>query len=143
MQKNSASGFEAISHSVAETFEIGQRVAQMMRPGLPLLLTGDLGAGKTTLVKGIIHSLTGVDPQFICSPTYTYLHLYPHDNPFCAHFDLYRLSCFEDFQALGFCDYLFAPWMTCIEWPERVPEITGQLLIMEHLTSCERRIRVL
>ncbi len=95
---------------------VGQTIASQIRPGDVLLLHGDLGAGKTTLSKSIIHSLTGVDPMLIDSPTFTYVNEY---SPNIFHFDLYRLTSEETFYEKGFDEYFSENTICIVEWPER------------------------
>jgi tRNA threonylcarbamoyladenosine biosynthesis protein TsaE len=99
-----------ISRSAAETMEFGRQLARTLRPGDVVALTGDLGAGKTCLVKGIAAGL-GVTHE-ITSPTFTLIHEYPP----LAHVDLYRL---DSTYGLGLEEYLATPWITVIEWAEK------------------------
>src|SRR5712671_1234439 len=100
-----------ISHGAAETMAFGRQLAAELRPGDVVALTGDLGAGKTCLVKGIAAGL-GVT-QEVTSPTFTLIHEYPP----LAHVDLYRL---DSAHGIGLEDYLGGPWITVIEWAEKI-----------------------
>lgn len=103
-----------ISHSAADTIAFGRQLAATLKPGDVLALSGDLGAGKTCLVKGIAAGL-GVT-QEITSPTFTLIHEYPP----LAHVDLYRLdSAF----GIGLEDYLTPLWITVIEWAEKAESL--------------------
>ena len=98
-----------------ELASLGDEIAKQLQPGDTLLLKGEMGAGKTTLAKEIIHRLTGVDKEEITSPTFSYVHEYEH----VYHFDLYRLPTPQEFEARGFEEY-FTPHAVCIiEWPEK------------------------
>ncbi|MCG3150074.1 MAG: tRNA threonylcarbamoyladenosine biosynthesis protein TsaE [Verrucomicrobiae bacterium] len=99
-----------ISHSAADTLQFGRQLAATLKPGDVLALSGDLGAGKTCLVKGIAAGL-GIT-QAVTSPTFTLIHEYPP----LAHVDLYRL---DSAAGIGLEDYLDAPWITVIEWADR------------------------
>lgn len=102
-----------ISYSDTETREIALALGAELEMGSVICLSGDLGAGKTTFVKGIAEA-RGISPLDVTSPTYTYLHLIET----LAHFDLYRLQGREQFFSMGFDEYLEGEHIVCIEWPE-------------------------
>lgn len=108
------------SESEAETLAVGQIIATGLRNGDVLCLHGDLGAGKTTLMKGIAKEYTGIEPSEVTSPTFTYLHIYSGKREL-YHFDLYRLPYPEDFITAGFPEFLSSTHVCCIEWPEKAP----------------------
>ncbi len=89
---------------------------QLQKPCV-LALFGDLGAGKTTFMKGIAQGLEVENPLSVSSPTFTYLHIYEGRLPL-YHFDLYRLTSYEQFRALGFEEYLRSDGVCCIEWAD-------------------------
>ncbi len=99
--------------------EFGLRLAQ--EPLLPRLVTlyGDLGAGKTTFLKGFISAATGLSPEEVTSPTFTTLHLYEGREPL-YHFDLYKLVEPKEFFSQGFGEFITEETLCCIEWPERI-----------------------
>jgi len=94
--------------------EFGRQLAESLKPGDVVALTGDLGAGKTCLVKGIALGL-GIT-QDITSPTFTIIHEYPP----LAHVDLYRL---DSVYGIGLENYLGGPWITVIEWAEKIESL--------------------
>jgi tRNA threonylcarbamoyladenosine biosynthesis protein TsaE len=103
--------------SPEEMFQFGVEIAHRLgKPHLIVALKGDLGAGKTTFLKGFISTLANIDPHQIQSPTFTYLQIY--DN--LCHFDLYRLKHVEQFISAGFADHLQNDGICCIEWADRV-----------------------
>jgi tRNA threonylcarbamoyladenosine biosynthesis protein TsaE len=109
--------------SPEEMFAWGAEMARLLaRPNLILALRGDLGAGKTTFLKGFISTLTGTPPHLIQSPTFTYLQVYEGDIPL-YHFDLYRITHATQFTSAGFGDYLKAGGISCLEWADRIEEI--------------------
>src|SRR5258707_12703275 len=106
-----------ISHTPAETMEFGRQLATTLRPGDVIALTGDLGAGKTCLVKGIAAGL-GIT-QDVTSPTFTLIHEYRGGRLPLAHVDLYRLNDELEAINIGIEDYLNGAGLTVIEWAER------------------------
>jgi tRNA threonylcarbamoyladenosine biosynthesis protein TsaE len=113
-----------ISRSLEETADFAKEVAGLLTPGTVLLLFGEMGAGKTTFAKTIISLLTGIDDATITSPTFTYMNLYStKERNIVCHFDLYRLKNSTDFLQAGFEEYLSHPYITLIEWPERMEEL--------------------
>lgn len=105
--------------SEAETEALGRRLGGMCGPGTLLALTGDLGSGKTRLVKGVASGL-GVDPAGVTSPTFVLMNLYEGRHRI-AHFDLYRLEGEVDLPSLGFHD-VRDDSVVLVEWAEKVPE---------------------
>lgn len=132
-----------LSKSSEETEEIGRRIArEHLSQGDVLCLTGDLGAGKTTLTKGIIQELTGSAKDAIVSPTFTYLNIYSGAIT-VYHFDLYRLCCQEEFLEAGFDEFLNEEAICCIEWPDKLPEtlqIKKKFIHIHYLSQTERKI---
>lgn len=111
-----------------------------MEAGAVICLFGDLGAGKTTLIKGIVSALTQTVPEEVCSPTFAYLNIYEGKCP-VYHFDLYRLEDEEAFLSLGFEEFLFSNGVCCIEWSERIAALLPPRTIRVTLTHVaeERR----
>mgnify|MGYP003395576004 CR=1 FL=1 len=99
------------------TAELGKKIAAGLRPGNVVALSGDLGAGKTTLARAIIRALTGTDEP-VPSPTFTLLQQYPSERGVIWHYDWYRLKHAEDIFELDFEEAL-ATGITLIEWPQR------------------------
>lgn len=104
------------TESAVDTAAFGARLGELLKPGMVLLLYGDLGAGKTCFAGGIIRAL-GVD-EHVTSPTFTLVNEYDGTLP-VAHFDLYRLDDPEELFDIGFEEYLDGRWVVLIEWPER------------------------
>ena len=135
---------EIISHSAEETIELGRRLAQRLHPPVLVLLSGDLGSGKTTLSKGIISGLGAAREEDVTSPTFTLVHVF-HNHAKVYHVDLYRLEQSADVESLGLEDALSEPAVMLIEWPDRFtlrtdwPRVTVQL---EHMEGDARRIAV-
>ncbi len=114
------------THSEEETFLLGQEIAKEMlkEKSLVVALTGDLGAGKTTLAKGIVHGLTHIPFEEITSPTFQYASLFTSQDGSVrvSHLDLWRLTSFEEFLDLGLGE-LLQDGYCIIEWPDRIKEI--------------------
>lgn len=107
------------------TLAFGTHLANAIEPGLVLYLHGDLGAGKTTLVRGLVHAL-GYGGK-VKSPTYTLVENYTIARPTSLlnlyHFDLYRFNDDEEWEAAGFRDYFNAESVCLIEWPEKAENV--------------------
>ena len=108
-----------ITNSAEETMQYGVELGRTLQTNEILCFYGELGAGKTTLIKGIVSGYTDHPIDEVSSPTFTYLHIY--DNVF--HFDLYRLKGPTQFLEMGFDEYFQAGGVCLIEWPERIADI--------------------
>ena len=97
--------------------ELGARLIRAARPGTVITLNGDLGTGKTTLVRGALEACGVTDG--VRSPTYTLIEYYALDTMTLVHFDLYRLADAEELEYLGYRDYLNDETLCFIEWPEK------------------------
>jgi tRNA threonylcarbamoyladenosine biosynthesis protein TsaE len=135
---------EVITHSAGETIAWGRRLAERLPPPLLILLSGDLGTGKTTLTKGLVAGLHAAQEDDVTSPTFTLLHEYGTAQK-VFHGDLYRLESFHDFETLGLEDVFAKPAIIILEWSDKFPLKTPwpQLrILLEHLGGDSRRIRV-
>ncbi len=108
---------ELLIESADQMRALGARLSDACSGGGVITLAGELGSGKTTLVRGALER-RGVRDG-VRSPTYTLIELYPFTDLTLAHFDLYRLGDPEELEYLGFRDYLDADTLCLIEWPER------------------------
>jgi tRNA threonylcarbamoyladenosine biosynthesis protein TsaE len=132
-----------ISHSQDETIEYGRRLAAELRPGSVLALSGELGAGKTCLVKGIARGL-GVQ-QEVTSPTFTLIHEYRDGRLPLYHVDLYRLDSVEAAVGIGIEEYLPGDGVTVIEWAEKIESLLPlgtKRLRLSLVNDTSRRIEV-
>lgn len=114
-----------ISHGLEDTYNLAQELAQKLLPGSVLLLSGDLGAGKTTFVKGFAVGL-GIDESKVTSPSFGLIHEYRDGRIPFAHADLYRLgpNISEDvLEEIGFYEYLNGKWIVAVEWADYYPDI--------------------
>lgn len=107
-----------VTHSEEETRAVARDLAARLRPGAVLLLSGDLGAGKTAFVKGLAEGL-GIDPDDVSSPTFTLLHEYGGGRLVLYHADLYRLDAAEA-EDIGLQDAGVSSGVLAIEWAERL-----------------------
>jgi len=108
-----------LSHSVADTERVAGDFARGLAPGTCVALHGDLGAGKTQFVRGIVAALGG-DPRSVSSPTYVLLHVYPTPRLPVYHLDAYRVFGPDDFEQIGFGELLEQNGIVIVEWPSRV-----------------------
>jgi len=126
--------------SPADTQALGELIGRLLQPPVLLLLSGDLGAGKTCLVQGVARGLGVPADEPVASPSYTLLNIHQGRCPL-HHFDLYRLAHPEDLLDLGFDEYLESG-VTVVEWADRIPELpTGGLrLHIEYIDEMGRRL---
>src|ERR1700683_4364149 len=109
---------EFVSQSSEETVARGREIAAALRAPVLVLLSGDLGSGKTTLTKGIISGLGAAREEEVTSPTFTLVHVF-HNHCKVYHVDLYRVYNFRDLESLGLEDALSEQAVIIIEWSER------------------------
>ena len=134
--------------SAEETVATGRAIAAQFTPGLSLILRGDLGAGKTTLVKGIAEALGAAKAEQVTSPTFTLVHEYEgtlHGEPVLLyHLDLYRLEEQRELLALGL-DEMMAEGIVLIEWGEKFPSLVARVdgeIALSHRGGDSRLIRL-
>jgi tRNA threonylcarbamoyladenosine biosynthesis protein TsaE len=128
---------EFTTQSGADTIEVGRKLVELMKPPQLLLLRGDLGTGKTTLVKGIAQALDAAEPDEVTSPTFTLLHEYEgtlHGKPVkLYHIDVYRLEGERQLETLGLDELLTSDALVLIEWGDKFKSIrkkaTGEIAI--------------
>jgi len=119
------------SHSGKETIEVGHRIAELLVPPKFLILRGDLGAGKTTLVKGIAEALDAAEPDEVTSPTFTLIHEYEgtravngrREPVMLYHLDLYRIQNERQLDSLGLDDLIGPESIVLVEWGEKFPSV--------------------
>jgi tRNA threonylcarbamoyladenosine biosynthesis protein TsaE len=141
--------FEFTTQSGAETIAVGQSLAALLQPPHLLLLRGDLGAGKTTLVKGIAQALDAADADEVTSPTFTLLHEYDgawEGKPVkLFHLDVYRLEGERQLETLGLDELLTPDALVLVEWGEKFKSLqkksSGEIAIVS-MGGDARRITV-
>jgi tRNA threonylcarbamoyladenosine biosynthesis protein TsaE len=131
------------TRSEAGTLAMGERVAEMLLPAPKLIvLRGDLGAGKTTLVKGVATALGAAEAEDVTSPTFTLVHEYVGRKVRLFHLDLYRLETERELLTLGVEEMAEQPdALVLVEWGEKFPSIVGRAdgeIAIEHAGGDER-----
>jgi tRNA threonylcarbamoyladenosine biosynthesis protein TsaE len=126
---------DEITHSPAETEALGERFGKRLRAGDMVLLTGELGAGKTTFVRGLARGTASIAP--VASPTFQLVRVYP-GRVQLAHIDLYRIETPSELGDLGL-DELLDQGAVVVEWGDRLEAAAAALIALEHLGG-ERRV---
>lgn len=120
------------TESAEETISLGEQIARELPARAAVLLIGNLGAGKTTLAKGIVKGLGAGEPDDVSSPTFTLIHEY---GPKVFHIDLYRLDRAEEVATLGLDEIFDREAVVLIEWGERFLETMPRQRIEIRLTT--------
>ena len=129
--------YEFTTQSGADTVAVGRKLAGLLKPPQFLLLRGELGTGKTTLVKGIAQALDAAEPDEVTSPTFTLIHEFDgsrEGKPVkLYHLDVYRLESERQLETLGLDDLLTPDALVVVEWGEKFKSIrkraTGEIVI--------------
>ncbi len=135
---------EFLTHSSEETIARGREIGQRLKPPVLVLLSGDLGAGKTTLTKGLASGLGAAEEDEVTSPTFTLVHKYERDSR-VYHVDLYRIGDIRDLETLGLEDVFSEKAVVIVEWPDRLALRTDWPTVqiyLEHVSEDTRRIRI-
>lgn len=135
---------EVISSSPDETMEIGRQLASRLRAPVLVLLSGELGSGKTTITKGIISGLGVAREEEVTSPTFTLVHVF-RNHVRVYHVDLYRIEGLHDLESLALEDAFAEPAVVIIEWAERFTLRTDWprvVIRLDHLEADRRRITI-
>jgi tRNA threonylcarbamoyladenosine biosynthesis protein TsaE len=135
---------EIISTSPEETIRHGRELGAQLHSPVLVLLSGELGAGKTTLTKGLISGLGAAREEEVTSPTFTLVHAF-RNHVKVYHVDLYRVSGFSDLETLGLDDILAQPAVVIVEWPEKLTLRTDWPVLkirLEHVDDTRRRIAI-
>ncbi len=139
---------EILTQSSEETTEFGRTLAARLKAPVLVLLKGDLGAGKTTLTKGIISGLGAAREEDVTSPTFNLVHVFKTQSTppvKVFHVDLYRLEGAHDLESIALEDILSEPSIVIIEWSERLTLRTDWPIVrieLDHAGEDVRRIRV-
>ena len=133
-----------VSHSAEETIAKGREIAAALHPPVIVMLSGELGSGKTTLTKGIISGLGAAREEDVTSPTFTLVHRYEGATR-VYHVDLYRVTSFQDFETLGLEDVFDEQAVVIVEWSEKFPLRSDWPVLriqLDHIDEDSRRITV-
>ena len=134
---------EIISRSREETMRLGNAIALQAGAGDIICLFGDLGSGKTTLVKGMAKGLK-INPTHLNSPTFVLFNIYEGKLPL-YHFDLYRLEKAREILNLGYEEYFYGKGVTVVEWAERLNNLLPEKFLrveLFHQNNSERLIKI-
>jgi len=135
---------ETLTHSADETIAFGRKLSAELTPPLIVLLRGDLGAGKTTLVKGIAEGFGAARAEDVTSPTFTLVHEYRGPQTTLYHVDLYRIDTERELETLGLDDLRAPNCITLIEWGEKFPRLLRDWdlqITIDRIGENERRIQ--
>jgi tRNA threonylcarbamoyladenosine biosynthesis protein TsaE len=136
---------EITTHSSEETIAFGRTLAELLAPPKLVLLRGDLGAGKTTLVKGIATAFDAASEENVTSPTFTLVHEYRGPRANLYHIDLYRIDTPRQLEKLGLDDLRSDNSILLIEWGEKFPRLLRERdveIALEREGERGRRIKV-
>lgn len=117
---------ELTTHSAEETIAFGRTLAELLAPPKLVLLRGDLGAGKTTLVKGIAAAFKAAEEEDVTSPTFTLIHEYRGPKANLYHIDLYRIDTARELDTLALDDLRSENSVLLIEWGEKFPRFVRE-----------------
>jgi tRNA threonylcarbamoyladenosine biosynthesis protein TsaE len=138
---------QSITHSAEETIAFGRKLVELLAPPKLVLLRGDLGAGKTTLVKGIAAAFASAAEEDVTSPTFTLVHEYRGPRANLYHIDLYRIDTPRELETLGLDDLRADPsGIVLIEWGEKFPRLVRERdveISLERQGANTRRITVI
>ena len=109
------------SFCAKDTYELGEKIGQMAKPGMVISLTGDLGVGKTVFTQGLAKGLGIEEP--VNSPTFTIVQVYEEGRLPFYHFDVYRIGDIEEMDEIGYEDYFYGEGVCLIEWADLIREI--------------------
>lgn len=136
---------EISTNSAEETIALGRTLAEMLAPPKLVLLRGDLGAGKTTLVKGIAAAFEAAAEEDVTSPTFTLVHEYRGPQANLYHIDLYRVDTQRELETLALDDLRTDDSVLLIEWGEKFPRLRRERdveILIERESDSRRRIKI-
>lgn len=129
---------KVVTNSPSETKKAGYRLGKTLKAGDVVCLYGDLGAGKTTFVKGIGEAL-GIPGREVASASFTIIAEYVTGKIPFYHIDLYRINSEQDLETTGIYDFLGGPGVAVVEWAGRMPELRGAVKVAFRMISERKR----
>jgi tRNA threonylcarbamoyladenosine biosynthesis protein TsaE len=136
---------EIVTQSAEETIAFGRTLTELLAPPKLVLLRGDLGAGKTTLIKGIAAAFDAADEEDVTSPTFTLVHEYRGPRAKLYHIDLYRIDTQRELETLALDDLRSDDSILLIEWGEKFPQLVRERdveIVLERAGDNARRITI-
>lgn len=136
---------EVTTHSAEETIAFGRTLAETLAPPKLVVLRGELGSGKTTLVKGIAEAFHAASEEDVTSPTFTLVHEYRSPRVNVYHIDLYRVDTQRELETLGLDDLIAENSVLLIEWGEKFPRFERERdveIVLQRVGESERRIQI-
>lgn len=136
---------EFTTHSAEETIALGRKLSEFLKPPRLAILRGDLGAGKTTLVKGIAEGLQAASAEDVTSPTFTLVHEYRGPQASLYHIDLYRIDTPRELETLGLDDLMGEGSVLLLEWGDKFSRFQREQdveIVLERISENERRVRM-
>jgi tRNA threonylcarbamoyladenosine biosynthesis protein TsaE len=136
---------EITTHSAEETIAFGRTLKELLTPPKLVLLRGDLGAGKTTLVKGIAAAFEAASEEDVTSPTFTLVHEYRGPRANLYHIDLYRIDTPRELETLALDDLRSDNNILLIEWGEKFPRLVKEReveIVLDRESDNSRRIKI-
>jgi tRNA threonylcarbamoyladenosine biosynthesis protein TsaE len=137
---------EFTTKSAEETIALGRELASSLAPPKIVVLRGELGAGMTTLVKGIVQGFNAAEEEDVTSPTFTLIHEYRGPETTVYHIDLYRVDTQRELETLGLNDLINENSVLLIEWGEKFARFVRERdveIAIERVSDDERRLRVI
>lgn len=137
--------FDIVSHSAEETIELGRRIGEQLRGGEVFAVCGQLGSGKTHLVKGVAAGAGAEDMKQVNSPTFVIVNEYSGKLDI-YHVDAYRLETVAEFENIGFDDFCYEGSVVLVEWADKFEKVLGQTkcvrIELEHAGRTTRKIHI-
>ena len=137
---------EHLTHSAEETIALGRELSAQLRPPRVVVLTGDLGAGKTTIIKGIAEGVKAELRENVTSPTFTLVHEYRGPGVTLYHIDLYRVDSPRQLETLGIDDLRDDRSVILLEWGEKFERFRNEAdaeIRIERMGENDRKVTVL
>lgn len=137
---------EYITNSVSETVELGFKLGSILNDGCVIAYFGPMGMGKTAFTHGLAKGL-GIDEKLVSSPTFALVHEYKGLKRNLYHFDMYRISTWDDLYSTGYFDYIDSGEILAVEWSENIenalPDDAVKVFFSQGATENERKIEII